>query len=116
MSILGSKSNKFYVTILMVVTFISVSGFARAEFQAGVASVDVTPKEQMPVSGGLGTPSPTEETKGKLQVRALVLADDDSRVAIVSVPFIGFPSTLADKVRSMVKCVTSTSTTRMTPP
>ncbi len=75
---------------------------AAAEFQAGVASADVTPAKQMGVSGGLGTPSPTTQTKGRLEVRALVLADGPTRVAIVSVPFIGFPGVLADRVRAQV--------------
>lgn len=75
---------------------------AAAEFQAGVAAVGVTPEELLPVTGGLGTPSPTKEKKGTLEVRALVLADDDTRVAIVSVPFIGFPRVLGDRVRENV--------------
>ena len=70
--------------------------------EAGAASVDVTPKEQMSVSGGIGTPSPTTMMKGRLEVRALVLADKDTRVAIVSVPFIGFPSVLINRVRAAV--------------
>jgi len=78
------------------------AGFARAEFQAGIASVDVTPSKQMGVSGGLGAPAPTTQTKGKLEVRALVFADGPTRVAIVSVPFIGFPGVLADRVRAKV--------------
>lgn len=72
-------------------------------FRAGAASVDVTPETQMPVSGGIGTPNPTTEKKGALEVRALVLADGDTQVAIVSVPFIGFPSVLIDRVRIAVE-------------
>ena len=73
--------------------------------EAGVASVDVTPEEPVPVTGGLGKPKPTTEIKGRLEVRALVLADGDTRVAIVSVPFIGFPAALIDQVRAEVKSV-----------
>jgi hypothetical protein len=56
----------------------------------------------MPVSGGLGSGSPTKEFKGKLEVRALVLEQGDVRTAIVSVPFIGFPKVLGDRIREKV--------------
>lgn len=88
-----------------VVVWALVSGRVQAEFRAGIAESDVTPAKQMPVSGGLGTPSPTTQTKGRLQVRALVLENGDTRVAIVSVPFIGFPGVLADRVRAQVEGV-----------
>ncbi len=78
------------------------SVLSTAEFQAGIATVDVTPTKQMGVSAGLGTPTPAKETKGKLEVRALVLADGPTRIAIVSVPFIGFPGVLSDRVRAKV--------------
>lgn len=87
----------------IVVFAVAVSGIAYADFQAGVAAIDVTPEKLLPVSGGLGTPGPTTKKIGTLEVRALVLADGDTRVAIVSVPFIGFPSVSCNKVRSMVK-------------
>jgi hypothetical protein len=38
-----------------------------------------------------------------LTVRALVFADDNTRVAIVSADFLGFPSVLGNKVRAKVK-------------
>ncbi len=95
--------------LLMAAVLVVAVAFSSPVFalEAGVASMDVTPKEQMGVSGGIGTPSPTTETKGSLEVRALVLADGDTRVAIVSVPFIGFPSVLIDRVRGAVKGVSS---------
>ena len=90
------------IAMLIAMCFCIPAGYAHGDFQAGVASVNVTPDELMPVTGGLGTPRPTTEKKGELEVRALVLADDDTRVAIVSVPFIGFPSVLGNKVRAQV--------------
>ncbi len=89
----------------LLVLALAVSARVQAEFRAGIAESDVTPAKQMPVSGGLGTPSPTTQTKGRLQVRALVLEQGDTRVAIVSVPFIGFPGVLADRVRAQVEGV-----------
>lgn len=83
--------------------FFALVSFARAEFQAGVAVVNVTPEKFLPVTGGLGTPVPTSKKAGTLDVRAIVLADADTKVAIVSVPFIGFPTVSANKVRAKVK-------------
>lgn len=90
---------------LLCIFAVIVHASAHAEFRAGIAESDVTPAKQMPVSGGLGTPGPTTQTKGRLQVRALVLDGDGTRVAVVSVPFIGYPGVLADRIRAKVEGV-----------
>jgi hypothetical protein len=87
-----------WVTVGMLLA-LSFPGFA---LEAGVASVDVTPDEPVPVTGGLGTPEPTTEIKGRLEIRALVLSEGDTTIAIASVPFIGFPQVLIDRVRDGV--------------
>ena len=69
-------------------------------FVAGIAVRVVTPDPLLPVSGGVGPSSPVSKQEGDLTVRALVFADDDSKVAIVSVDFLGFPSVLGDKARA----------------
>jgi hypothetical protein len=74
----------------------------RAEFRAAVAVRVVTPEPLLPVSGGVGPSHPVSKKEGDLTVRALVFADDSTRVAIVSADFLGFPSVLADKVRAKV--------------
>jgi hypothetical protein len=79
---------------------------ADAEFRAGIASRVVTPDPLLPVSGGVGIPEPTTQKQGELEVRALVLEQQNTRVAIVSVPFLGFPGVLCDKVRSQVAGIT----------
>src|SRR5467141_2042252 len=73
------------------------------EFQAGFASRVVTPDPLLPVSGGVGPSQPVSRKEGELEVRALVLADGTTRVAIVSADFLGFPSVLGNKVRAQVK-------------
>src|SRR5438552_7134457 len=75
----------------------------RAEFRAGIAVRVVTPDPLLPVAGGVCTSSPVSKKEGDLTVRALVLADDDTQVAIVSADFLGFPSVLGDKARARVK-------------
>lgn len=75
----------------------------QAEFRAGIAMRVVTPDPLLPVSGGVGPSYPVTKKEGDLTVRALVFADDQTRVAIVSADFLGFPSVLGNKVRAKVK-------------
>ncbi|PYI85518.1 MAG: hypothetical protein DME26_10845 [Verrucomicrobia bacterium] len=75
----------------------------RAEFRAGIAVRVVTPDPLLPVSGGVGPSHPVTKKEGDLNVRALVFADDNTRVAIVSADFLGFPAILGNRVRAKVK-------------
>ena len=88
--------------MVLTVCFLLVSGLAGAEFKAGVAVRIVTPDPLLPVSGGAGPGAPATKKLGDLTVRALVLEDEDTRVAIVGADFLGFPATLGNKVRAMV--------------
>jgi hypothetical protein len=84
----------------------SVGGLTQARaaaFRAGVAVRIVTPDPLLPVSGGVGASHPTTRKEGDLTVRALVLDDGATRVAIVGADFLGFPSVLGNKVRGMVR-------------
>lgn len=76
---------------------------AQAALRVGIAVRVVTPEPLLPVSGGLGQPSPAKEKRGELTVRALVLENDGVRVGFVSTDFIGFPAVLGDRVRTRVK-------------
>jgi hypothetical protein len=76
---------------------------ARAEFRAGIAVRVVTPDPLLPVSGGIGPSKAATNKQGELNVRALVLAEGDSKVAIVSADFLGFPAALGNKARAQVK-------------
>jgi hypothetical protein len=73
-----------------------------AAFRAGIAVRTVTPDPLLPVSGGVGPSHPTNRKEGELTVRALVLEQDTTRVAIVSVDFLGFPAWLGNRVRAAV--------------
>jgi len=73
-----------------------------APFRAGVAVRVVTPDPLLPVSGGVGPSSPTREKRGELTVRALVLEAGETRVAMVTTDFLGFPAVLGDRVRANV--------------
>ena len=75
----------------------------RAEFRAGIAVRVVTPDPLLPVSGGIGPSTPVSRKEGDLTVRALVLSDDHTKVAIVSADFLGFPAVLGNRARARVK-------------
>ena len=75
---------------------------AAAEFRAGIAVRVVTPDPLLPVSGGVGPSRPVTRKEGELTVRALVLEQQGTRIAIVSADFLGFPSVLGNRVRAAV--------------
>ena len=92
--------------LLLLLLFLTVSVFnASAAFRAGIAIRKVTPDPLLPVSGGVGPGHPSTRKEGDLTVRALVLDQDGTRVAIVSADFLGFPATLGNRVRAAVKSV-----------
>ncbi len=71
-------------------------------FRAAVAVRDVTPEKLLPVSGGVGASQPVTRKIGPLTVRALVLENYNTRIAICSTDFLGFPAVLGNKVRARV--------------
>src|SRR5262245_33681215 len=73
-----------------------------AEFRAAIAVRVVTPDPLLPVSGGVGPSYPATKKEGDLTVRALVVADERTRVAIVGSDFLGFPAILGNRVRAKV--------------
>ncbi len=72
-------------------------------FKAGAALRKITPDPLLPVSGGIGTPKPAQQKQGDLFIRALVLERGNTRVAIVSVDNLGWPSVLGNKSRALIK-------------
>ncbi len=73
-----------------------------ASFRGGIALRDVTPEKLLPVSGGVGASQPVTKKIGRLTVRALVLEQNKTRVAICSTDFLGFPGVLCQKVCAQV--------------
>jgi hypothetical protein len=90
------------VLVALLICGVLITPGAMAELKVGAAARSITPDPLLPVSGGVGTPDPAKETRGDLNVRALVLDDGETRVAIVSLDLLGFPSVLADRVRKQV--------------
>lgn len=90
---------------LLLTLLIAVSSFAsiaRADMQVGVAKAIITPDPLLPVSGGIGPSSPATTKLGELTARAMVFQRDDTKVAVVQLDLLGFPSILCDRVREQV--------------
>ena len=84
------------------ILFVGLTAQAQ-QFKAGAALRKITPNPLLPVSGGIGTPKPAQQKQGDLFVRALVLEKGGTRVAIVSVDNLGWPSVLGNKSRALIK-------------
>ena len=84
MKILPPRTWLFTILLLGWVTC------AFGEFKAGIAVRVVTPDPLLPVSGGIGPSDPVKEKKGDLSVRALVLVQGDTKLAIVSTDSVSY--------------------------
>jgi len=104
-----SRKQYSLISVLAVVIITSSclvhSTVVCAEFRAGIAIRDVTPDPLLPVSGGVGPSKTARENIGKLTVRAFVLENSGTRVAICSTDFLGFPGVLCNKVRALVPSI-----------
>ena len=94
-----------FMAVIIVFVCLVYSTTASAEFHAAIAVRDVTPDPLLPVSGGVGPSKPTTRTFGRVTVRAMVLENSGTRVAICSTDFLGFPGVLCDKVRAKVPSI-----------
>ncbi|MFO0949146.1 MAG: hypothetical protein U1D30_25085 [Planctomycetota bacterium] len=88
---------------LGIVLLLTSGSLALAEgLKVGVGKRIITPDPLLPISGGMGAPSPAKDKKGELTARAIVLQKGETKVAIVSLDLIGFPSVLANRARARV--------------
>lgn len=98
-----SSYAKFLATSALLLGFQLQQGTLRAAtFQAAIEASIVTPDPLLPISGGVGPSHPVSEKRGDLTVRALVVESGDTRVAVVSTDFLGFPAIVGDRVRALV--------------
>jgi hypothetical protein len=89
--------------IILLLSLLISGVNALAELRAGIAVRTVNPDPLLPVCGGVGPSHPVNRREGDLTVRALVLGEAETRVAIVSADFLGFPAALGNRVRAAVK-------------
>lgn len=83
----------------LVIVCVSV---AHAEFNVGVGKAIITPDPLLPLSGGIGLGSPSHGIQGELTARALVFEKGETKVAVVQLDLLGFPSLLCDRIRKEV--------------
>jgi len=92
------------ITTLLCAAMLAFFGPAHADaFRAGAAFRVVTPDPLLPVSGGVGKPNPVTAKNGDLFARAMVFEKGDTRVAVVSLDFLGWPAVQGNKIRAQVK-------------
>ncbi len=88
--------------LTLVVLVCTLTPLARAEFKVGVGKTIITPDPLLPVSGGVGPGRPSTAKQGELTARAMVFQQGDTKVAIVQLDLLGFPSILCDRIRKQV--------------
>jgi hypothetical protein len=91
-----------YRLLTLVILICSFTPFAQAEFEVGVGKAIITPDPLLPVSGGVGPSNPTTGKQGDLSARAMVFQEGETRVGVVQLDLLGFPSVLCDRVRKQV--------------
>jgi neutral ceramidase len=79
-----------------------VNAAGAREFQAGAATGDITPELGSMIIGGF-SPTPAKHIHDPLQVRAMVLDDGATRLAIVVCDNIGLPREVCDDAKRRVK-------------
>jgi hypothetical protein len=88
------------LTLLIVVC--SLTSSALAEFKVGVGKAIITPNPLLPVSGGVGPGRPATGKQGELTARAIVFQQGDTKVAVIQLDLLGFPSVLCARVHKQV--------------
>ncbi|HID06985.1 MAG TPA: hypothetical protein EYP10_07525, partial [Armatimonadetes bacterium] len=71
--------------------------------EGGLASVNITPPIEVWMSGFAGRPSPAKSVHDELLVKALVLSDGESKVAIVGMDLLGLDFDIVEQVRTLVR-------------
>ena len=75
----------------------------KGELKAGVAEVNITPPIGISLCGFGNRKGPAETVYDDLFARALVLDDDQTRLAIVTSDLIGFAPDLVERIRNLVE-------------
>ncbi len=92
---------KFFApTFLLIATLLAVP--AHAELKVGVGKAIITPDPLLPISGGVGPGHPAKSKQGDLTARAMVFEQGETKVAVVQLDLLGFPSVLCARVHKQV--------------
>lgn len=88
--------------LTLFVLVCSCTSFAQADFKVGVGKAIITPDPLLPISGGIGPGAKATAKQGELTARAMVFEQGETKVAIVQLDLLGFPSILCDRARKQV--------------
>jgi neutral ceramidase len=82
----------------------SVSGTAAAALQAGVATLDITPKESIWLAGYAARTRPSQGIRHRIFAKALALRDENGTTAVlVTADLLGFTKVICDPVAKNVE-------------
>jgi hypothetical protein len=88
--------------LTLLILTCSFASLAHAEFKVGVGKTIITPDPLLPISGGVGPGHPSTGKRGELTARAMVFEQGETKVAIVQLDLLGFPSVLCARVHKQV--------------
>jgi len=91
-----------YRLLLLIAVVCSLPSLAHAELKVGVGKAIITPDPLLPVSGGVGAGRPATAKQGELTARAIVFEQGETKVAVVQLDLLGFPSILCVRVHKQV--------------
>jgi hypothetical protein len=91
-----------YCLLTLLVLVCPCASVTHAEFKVGVAKTVITPDPLIPVSGGIGPGRPATAKTSDLTARAMVFEQGATKVAVVQLDLIGFPSVLSARVHKQV--------------
>src|SRR3974390_1570369 len=77
-------------------------GQSNAQFEAAAAKRNIPPDTLLPISGGMGIPTPAKSKQGELTARAMVFRSGPELLAIVGLDLLGYPSVLGNRARALV--------------
>ena len=105
------RSIQFVMCCLMTQA-VAANGLAD-EFRAGAAKVDITPQQLPVLVNGSMTSRSADQITTRIHARAIVLADDDTRIGIVVVDSCMVPRTLCDEAKQLAAQRTSLAADRI---
>src|SRR5688572_1896790 len=88
--------------LVLIIATCSLASFAHAELKVGVGKALITPDPLLPVSGGVGPSRPTTAKKGELTARAMVIQRGETKIAVVQLDLLGFPSVLCARIHKQI--------------
>jgi hypothetical protein len=96
-------STKIILLPLFILFWLWTGILTAQDLSVGVAKRIITPDPLLPVSGGVGIPKPSHTQHGDLFARAAVFEQAGEKFALVVVDNLGWPSTLGNKSRELIK-------------